>query len=363
MTILDTLHWMWSYNMNRWLKSTVALTVALFVVAANGGRATAQTTVDRVRTSSGTETGRVTEMSPLEVTVDKASAGIQKVPVNEIKTVIFHSEPAELSQARINARNGSYSTALDTLKKIDVSRLDSDYVKQDVQFYRALCEAKLALGGTGEVADAGRALNGFVRANPDSYHYLEAVEVMGDLLMASGKWDSAQKQYAELDKAPWPDYQIRAAVLIGRTLQGKGQHAEAIAAFDKALAMPGEGADVDSQKLTATLGKAESLAATGKVDAAVGMIEQVIQDADPEAMQLHARAYNALGSCYEQAGRTKDALLAYLHVDVLYNTVPEAHAEALSHLVPLWQAIGQGERSREAKQTLEEKYAGSHWAK
>jgi tetratricopeptide (TPR) repeat protein len=345
-------------KMTRWL----ILAVVIFVALCRSG-VSAQTTIDRVRTTHGSETGRVTGMTPLEVTVDKASAGIEQVPVNEITTIVFHGEPAELSQARTNARNGSYATALEALKKIDVAAVDRDYVKQDVQFYRALCEAKLALGGTGEITDAGRNLNGFVRKNPDNFHYLEAVEVMGDLLMASERWDAAQKQYAELDKAPWPEYKMRAAVLTGRTLQAKGEHAEAIAEFDKVLAMPGEGKDVESQKLTATLGKAESLSATGKVDEAVTMIEQVILDADPEQMQLHARAYNALGRCYEQAGKTKDALLAYLHVDVLYNTVPEAHAEALSHLVPLWQAIGQGERAREAKQTLEEKYAGSRWAK
>ena len=67
------------------------------------------------------------------------------------------------------------------------------------------------------------------------------------------------------------------------------------------------------------------------------MIEQMIQDTDPEQKELQARAYNALGDCYERAGRTKDALLAFLHVDVLYSTVPDAHAEALSHLVKLWE--------------------------
>ena len=92
-------------------------------------------------------------------------------------------------------------------------------------------------------------------------------------------------------------------------------------------------------------------------------IEEVIPDADPEQKELQARAYNALGNCYEKARKTKDALLAFLHVDVLYSTVPEAHAEALSHLVPLWKAVGQEARAREAKQTLQEKYANSKWAK
>jgi hypothetical protein len=55
--------------------------------------------------------------------------------------------------------------------------------------------------------------------------------------------------------------------------------------------------------------------------------------------------------------------MAFLHVDVLYSTVPEAHAEALAHLVPLWQAIGQADRARESRELLQQKYAKSKWAK
>lgn len=89
----------------------------------------------------------------------------------------------------------------------------------------------------------------------------------------------------------------------------------------------------------------------------------MILDTDPEQKELQARAYNNLGNSYEQAGRTKDALLAYLHVDVLYSTVPDAHAEALSHLATLWDSVGQSNRAREAKQMLTDKYGGSRWAK
>lgn len=340
----------------------IILAAAAAMILGIAPPAGAQRNSDRVRTTSGTETGEVTDMSPLDVTVDRASAGSRKVPVHEIRTIIFHGEPSALSQARVNARNGGYKTAREALEQIDLSQVDREFIRQDIQFYQALCAAKLALGGTGDITEAGRALSSFVRSHPENYHYLEAAEVMGDLLMASNKFDDAQTQYAELAKTPWPEYKMRAAVLVGRTLQAQDKHAEAVAEFDRVLRMPDDGAEVQQQKLTATLGKAESMAATGGVDEAVGMIEKVIQDADPEQKELHARAYNALGKCYEEAGKTKDALLAYLHVDVLYNTVPEAHAEALFHLAPLWQAIGQGERAREARQTLQERYAGSRWA-
>ena len=70
-----------------------------------------------------------------------------------------------------------------------------------------------------------------------------------------------------------------------------------------------------------------------------------------------------MGKCYEKANQKKDALLAFLRVDIVYASVPDAHAESLAHLAPLWQAVGQEERGREARQTLKDKYGGSKWAR
>ena len=76
-----------------------------------------------------------------------------------------------------------------------------------------------------------------------------------------------------------------------------------------------------------------------------------------------ARAYNVLGTAYRQTGRTQEALLAFLHVDVLYPSVPEAHAEALANLADLWQQVHQNERANRARKTLEEEYPDSPWTK
>jgi tetratricopeptide (TPR) repeat protein len=318
---------------------------------------------DRVRLAQGNESGEVTEMTSQEVTLNKGQTGNRALAVNQVKSIVFEGEPSELTQARVNAANGNFDKARDLLAKIDLGSVRRDFIQQDVDFYKAYCAAQLALGGNGEIGDAGRQLITFVRVYPKNYHYYEAVEAMGDLLMASGKYENARKQYADVGAAPWPDYKMRSAISVGRSWQAQKNHAEAIKQFDAALAMADASPDAQAQKLAATLEKAVSLAETGKADEAVGTIEKIIQDADPSDKQLQARAHLALGSCYEKAGRSKDALYAYLYIDVIYNTLPEAHAEALAHLVPLWQAVGQEERSREAKKLLQERYAGSRWAK
>jgi tetratricopeptide (TPR) repeat protein len=319
---------------------------------------------DRVRLVRGSEAGEVSKMTRYEVTIDKGAAGSVPVAVNEIRAIVFESEPSELTQARVNAGNGAFAKALTLLDKVAAEQVKRDFVKQEIEFYKAYCASRLALSGEGEITDAGKQLNLFVRNYPDNFHFLEASEMMGDLLMASGRFDFAEKQYAELAKAPWPVFKMRAAVSLGRSLQAQGKHAEAIQQFDAALAMPdGGAADGQNQKLSATLGKAVSLAETGKGDEAVKIIQKVIQDADPQQKELHARAYNALGNCYEKTKQTKDALFAFLRVDVVYSNVPEAHAEALAHLVSLWKAVGNEEQSREARETLLQRYGNSKWAK
>ena len=58
----------------------------------------------------------------------------------------------------------------------------------------------------------------------------------------------------------------------------------------------------------------------------------------------------------------KAALLAYLHVDVLYFNYPNYHAESLYHLSKLWEQIGKRDRAKEAKDKLTTRYKGSSWA-
>jgi tetratricopeptide (TPR) repeat protein len=338
-------------------------TVAICATVIVSSPAAAQRVSDRVRLARGSESGEVVSSTAYEIALNKGLPDGKQIPVNEIKAILFDGEPSELGQARVNAANGAYANALELLEKMDVRSVKRDLILQEFEFYKAWCAGKMALAGQGAIADAGRQLNNFVRSHPNNFHCLEVRQAMGDLLMAGGAYDKAEVQYAELAKAPWPDFKMRAAVAIGRSLQAQDKHSQAIQQFDAALAIQAEGAEAENQRLAATLGKAVSMADTGNVDQAVGIIEKVIHDADPEQKELHARACIALGKCYEKASRSKDALLWFLHVDVLYNSVPEAHAESLSHLVALWTAMGQNERAREARQLLNERYGESRWAK
>lgn len=334
------------------------LALATLLLAAGGVHAQN----DRVRTAERTESGEITKMTAAAVTVKRGSQS-KTVPVNEIQSVQFGGEPSELTQARVNARNGGYAAALKKLSGLDAGSISNKYIAAEVAFFKAYCQAKLALLGEADVMGAGRQLNGFIQKNKQNFHYLQATELLGDLLTAAGRYSNAEQMYGQLARAPFPEYKVRASVLIGRTLQAQDKHAEALQRFESALASADDSPRGKTQRLSALLGKAVSLAATGKVNDGVGLVNEVLKNADPAESNLLASAYNALGSCYLKAGKPKDALFAFLHVDLLFANEPEAHAESLYHLATLWEEIGKTGQAREARNKLKSRYAASSWAK
>ena len=346
---------------------------------------------DSVKTLKETVSGRIVAMSPLQIDVERSSDGkqggaegapakaVEEIPVNQIVMVSFDNEPEDLTAAKTQIAGNRFVEALATLERItsDKDNAPRDEIKQDMEFYKALCSARLAVAGMTPIADAGRMMKAFIDGNPKSFHCLEGAETLGNLLVAARQYPLAAEYFARLDKTPWPDYKMRAGIANGRSLFAQDQNDEAMKAFDVVLAIDagGELADakreladakrelVDAQRVWASLGRASVLAATQKSDEAIRIVEDIILKANPEDEPLQARAYNVLGTAYRQAGRAKEALLAFLHVDLLYPNVLDAHAEALGNLVELWGQMHRAERAQRAKKTLEEQYKESPWAK
>ncbi len=305
--------------------------------------------------------GEITDMTSQAVTV-KSRGATKAVPVNQIVSISLDGSPNSLTLARLAANNGRFEDALKALGKIKPDEAKRDLVKQDIAFYKAYCTAQLALSGSGEVQSAGKLLNAFAKAYPKNYHWLKANEVVGDLLVAKKSFGAAATFYDKLAKTPWPDYQMRAKVAIGRARMAEGKPAEAMQAFDSVLAIKDTSVAAETQKMYARLGKARCLALQKKTDEAVKLVEEIIVAADPEHTRLLARAYNVLGTAHRKAGKPNDALLAFLHVDVLYFSSPEDHAESLANLAELWNEVHKPERAVQTRQILMQRYKNSRWA-
>jgi tetratricopeptide (TPR) repeat protein len=306
--------------------------------------------------------GKIRQISPTEITIEQL-IGTEKIPVNEVESITFGGDSATLRGVRSDLHREQYEEALKLLDKIKPGSVQRPESLQDIEYYRALCEARVALAGNGSIVEAGSKMTAFVTANPESYHYFQACEILGDLLIAIGKHSLARKYYERVNQAPWPDYKMRASVAMGGAYLAEHKPAEALKFFEWVMAQPvdSDSALGQSQHITAILGKARCLAEANQADMAIKAVQSLIAKANPDDTAFLAAAYNALGFAYQKAGLAADARYAYLHVDTQYWTNAEAHAEALYYLSQLFAAAGKRDRAKECKMALEQQYKDSRW--
>lgn len=336
------------------------LVAAMFLVSVTFIRSGSADVIRKV--GGGTENGKFEKMSKTEISL--GSPKEISVPVNEIQSFSFTSEPSSVKDAREAIESGRYEDVEGILAVIKLDTIKNDEIKIEIGYIKALADARAASLGNAEpkiTAAAGSAMISFLAENPDSYHFYEANEVVGNLL-ASMKNPQATKYYDTLATAPWPDYKMRAAILKGRADQLQAKHDTAIKHFDAALALAG-GKGTETQASLARIFKAVSMAESKQIPQALALVEDVIAKTEGDDKELFARAYNALGICHYKNNAKQEALLAFLHVELLFNTQPDAHAEALYYLARLWTDEKNPERAKAAAETLRSRYATSRWAK
>ena len=275
--------------------------------------------------------GTITDVSPTQIVVATVG-GNRTIPVNEIQRLGLEGEPAALRQARSAALSGQYEQAIQQLESLELEANTRELLRQEVEFYRASAAANLVLQGNGEATAAVRQLLEFIRQNRRSLHFFEAVRLLGDLAVTLGSYENASRYYQELGKAPWPEAQLLATVLEGQALRGQADYQAAIDKFDQALVTSFSDAEATRQQTLALIGKATCLAELGQTEEARQMVEQVIAKNDPTDDELFAQAYLALGTVHRKSNQPLEAVLAYLHIDLLFFRQRDAHAEALYYL-------------------------------
>ena len=306
--------------------------------------------------------GEIVNASPTEVTID-ARGSARRIPVNEIKQVTFSEEPPELTAGRARVLVRKPENGLAELKKLDPASIEREMIRRDLQFYLAYATGRVALSSGGDKDQAIKDVLTFVQAVPTSFHFFDAAELLGDLSLAKGDYEKAVKYYGAISaKAPWPEFKMRAMMSEARALIAQNDFTQAQAKYEAVLAVRSDSKEARRQKLFATIGKARCVAETGSPDQGIAAIEKIIAENEASDSELFGRAYNALGDCLRKTGKTKEALMAYLHVDILFYAEPELHAESLYHLSNLWAEVKNNDRAAAARTLLSERYSGSIWA-
>lgn len=338
----------------------VILIVSLFVGTVNladSQRLFAQDGVYQFKATGGTSktSGKITEISPDGVTVAE-----KLIPASEIARVSFSREPSDINRARDQMETGRFSDAIESLGKIDVTKL-TPQMKAEVDFIRAFSLAQSSLRGGGTTPqEAGGVVAKFIQEHPTSWHLYPAIEQLGKLYFAIDRTDLAIGQFAKLSQCSWPKYQLSGTLQLGILTMDNA--ADANAAFDSILNKNSNDDVTQLYKLLAKCEKARVAGLAGDPAASLSQLNEMIATENSDNKLLFAHLYNALGAIHQKNSNWKEARTAYLHTDLLFATEAELHAEALFHLSKIWAQLEETDRAAMARDTLKSRYRNSYWA-
>ncbi len=309
--------------------------------------------------------GEFTEMTTSVVKIKQPNGQTEEIPVSDIFNVRFDMEPPILAQGQSNERSGSLDAALEKYKQVQAEYDGDDKrLTADLKFLIARTVVKSALADPLKQGEAKTAIQAFRKENKTNFRFLEATLLEAQLLSAdAASAATAQELLKEVQAAPVKGFQLQAGVQLGRVLLAANDNAGALAAFEQVIQQSAGDAGSTSAQFDGLLGKALCQQKQGQADEAIATLDAVISKASESESQTLAQAWLLKGDCFRSKNLPKDALLAYLHVDVLYASEPAAHAEALFRLAALWAPSGHQDRSDDAQARLTEKYPNSSWAK
>lgn len=342
--------------MRRYMLRNTALLLVL-LAGAVVGRADVVT-----RKSGRPAAGEVTAMTNSEVTVKVKTPKeeLVKVPLNDLISIAWEGEPARLNIARSTELSGKYKQALETYAQVAGEiKGNHPYLKEEVEYLTARAAGKLALTDATARDAALKTLGGFLTAHSNTYHFYEGQKLLGDLYAAKGDFAAAQGAYEKVANASWKEMKLEGKVAVGRVLTLQNKLDAAAAAFDAVITEAGD--ESVSQRLDAMLAKAAVLSRQSKFEEALKELKKVVLTASADDSKLQAEALLRQGECYQGLNKTKDAMFAYLQVDVLFSREKVAHAEALFYLQLLREKLGQPAKAEEARAKLESDHPHSEW--
>jgi tetratricopeptide (TPR) repeat protein len=316
------------------------------------------------RRSDKAAQGDITEIGRESVKVKSGIGTIIDVPANDIVSIRWGAEPPSMNLARSAEEGGNLPRALEQLAESQSNAGTSTAVKAEIQFLTARVSARIALEqDSSKLDDAASKLDAFVKAQSDSFRFFEAVQLLGSVQLAKEDFSGADQSFTRLAQAPWSDYKMAAQNAKAKLALQQGDLPGALSAYEQVLSQNAQSDAEKSKRNAALIGKATVQLKQNSVDQALQAVTEAIAATDPEDSEVQALAWNLKGECLKTQGKTKEAILAFLHVPVLFEKEKVALTEALYNLAVLWPRADQPERGLAARQELEENYPDSPWTK
>lgn len=343
------------------LMKTVLSTLTLFLVGFNGSFAWAQLETV-VKLDGSRVTGKLLEMTSSEVNIER-NRQPTKISVQEIDHIRFSDEPARMNQVRERISGRQFEQAAKELTGISWEGLRPETVL-DGMYYSALVKAELALMGVpgNSLSDAVGLLRRFQESGKNHFQYNRGMLLYGQLAFSADRLPLAIETFQSLTEVPDKVTALQAQLELGNAQLLDKKYTDAAQSFKKAAEFDLADAQSLRLKVTARIMGHVAEAGGGSIDTAVAAIQAIIANESPDDVFLNAMAYNAQGRLQFQANQTRDAELSYLHTELLFASNPQAHSEALYHLIKIWSDSGKTDRATEAREKLKGRYGGTYWA-
>ncbi|MBQ5365955.1 MAG: tetratricopeptide repeat protein, partial [Thermoguttaceae bacterium] len=197
-----------------------------------------------------------------------------------------------------------------------------------------------------------------VEAYPDHYRFYDGNALLADAAAALGRVPAAEKYYTALAGAKSASYQARGKVGLANLALDANELDKAKSLFSEVADM----AELDGQlagfdaRAAAQIGLARVLSKQGDLDGALASLNALLDATPNSATRRQAIIYNAFGDVYAAAKKPEEAIVAYLHVDLLYPAARGERVKALKALVGLWREIGRTDRAVETKRLLRDRF-------
>lgn len=324
--------------------------------------ARAQTDEIRLKPAPGQANGRVvrgtiSSETPTELRIQVAGK-VETLKIEDLQDVTYGGMPSAYVEAEVREKGGDYVAALDGYKRAANASGLRPIVAQMVKFKYAEALA-LAAGEDEKRAEEARiALQEYVNAYPTSRNAPVALERLLNLVRSGDDQAKIDSVIADLSKIPGA--QVRANLLRADLLVDRNKPEEAIALLDSTR--PQIKKDSDMEKMAQSI-RIKALVGKKELVEAEKQARSLIDQADPNDAASLAPAYNALGDCLRAAGKPKDAMIAYLHTEILYDKVAAEHARALAAITELWRVLEKPDRAEQSLNKLATTYPRSPWLK
>jgi len=340
----------------------------LFLLSLSPGAALAgEKGGDAVVLKDGRRMTRVSVLSDgyktVEVDRDGDGEADEHFPASDIAEISYGDAPGSflLGAAAFNAHQ--FAKAITHLERsLKEEKVRRFWLEQQANYMIGESRRNLAEGDRSLLPKARAAFRRVVVETPEGRMAPAAIRGIGLCYLEEGDAEGARREFEKLADGDeyGEEWACRGKLLLARLKGRQGKHKEAMALCKEVLdrCRAAKRTDLYTE---ARFARAELLVESGKYEEAHEAFRDIAKDAREKDFKTQARTYNGIGDALLGAKRTREALLAYLRVRVLYFQNRKELPRALFGAARCFTLLRKADEARELVGILRKEYPASIW--